>query len=258
MLRKFINRLSIDKYLNEALLETKRYEGSNDLGYAVKKLKKYDDTSWDDIAYLNNYLKNFYLLYKSYLDFLRTGDQKSFQEVMWFLIYCAGFKEGYNLKKFNLKSNYYSNLNIMLKQVLVNPYKFNYQYASLFDEIYEHLKILDKKLTRFEKRADKERLEWEEYEKTDEWKKIQKESRKAVKKQIAKEDKIRKKESGKKSKQELERRKKILGITKEGPILHEDLNRAQKKIWRQWMIEEIEEGRKIFKQGKYKIKKVEK
>ena len=43
MLRKLINRLSIDRYLNEALHELSRYEGSIDLGYAVKKLKKYDD-----------------------------------------------------------------------------------------------------------------------------------------------------------------------------------------------------------------------
>lgn len=261
MLRKLINKLFIDRYLNRALLDTDRYDFSNNLGKAVQKKIKYDDCEYSynfNLNYLLDALENFLDLYKSYYYFIETEDQNSFKYVVWFLIYCAGFKEGYNLKTFNPKSNYYSNLSIMLKQVLVNPYKFNYQYASLFDEIYEHLKILDKKLTRFEKRADKERLEWEEYEKTDEWKKIQKESRKAVKKQIAKEDKIRKKESGKKSKQELERRKKILGITKEGPILHEDLNRAQKKIWRQWLMEEIEEGDKIFKQGKYKIKKVEK
>ena len=261
MLRKLINKLFIDRYLNEALLDTDRYDFSNNLGKAVQKKIKYDDCEFSynfNLNYLLDTLENFLDLYKSYYYFIETEDQNSFKYVVWFLIYCAGFEEGYNLKTFNPKSNYYSNLSIMLKQVLVNPHKFHYEFAPRFDEIFEYLKILDKKLTRFEKRAEKSRLEWEEYQKTDEWKKIKKKSEKEVNKRIAKEEKISKQKYEQEYEQKLKRRKKILGITKEGPILHKDLNRAQKKIWRQWLMEEIEEGDKIFKQGKYKIKKVEK
>ncbi len=257
MLLKFITKLFLNTYLKKAFIyEGRLFVDFYFLGETAKKLRKYDDI-YDVYFYSTGLyssfhsegierslhdINEFYWLYDDYKSYLETEDRKLFKRTMWFLICCCAFREGYDLKEFNYKSKYYSDLKEMLLWVLGNPIGFSARFNKEFDRVVELLNKLEKDLIRYQKRYQKEELEQKKYEESDEWKKICDEVESEIKKDEKKREVIEKR----KAEIVLKERKKQLGITADGPIVFEKLNKEQRKIWHEMNKETLKKVGKLI------------
>ena len=117
--------------------------------------------------------------------------------------------------------------------MLSSPKVFFDKFDSDFKKLITQLKKLEKDLISFQKRHDKEDKEFKEYQKTDEYKKIEKDAEKRTKIESLKQGKIWQKEYAIKQ----EALKKKMGITTKGPIDRNTLNKEQLKIHNEYLDE---------------------
>lgn len=167
--KQFLNSYLEDALSNDGILFVDFYS----LGEMAKKLKKYDDiydvcsyssgicTSFDSEGLERSLhdIYEFYWLYDDYKSYLETENRKLFKRAMWFLICCCAFNEGYDLKEFNSKSKYYSDLKEMLLWILSNPSGFSVRFNKDFEVVIGLLNKLEKDIKRYQKRYKKEALQ---------------------------------------------------------------------------------------------------
>jgi len=250
IISKFINKQFLDKHLKDAFYDNGiLFADFYILGEVAKKLKKYDDIYdvyfWGigPVSYFHsegmerslNDIYEFYTLYEDYKIYIESDEQKLFKRAMWFIICFNAFNQGYELKEFNIKTKRFNDIEAIIEWMLSSPKVFFDKFDSDFKKLIAQLNKLEKDLISFQKRYDKKDNEYKEYQKTDEYKKIEKEINQEVKKEMLQEKRIRDKEY----KIEQEALKKKMGITTKGRINPETLNKEQHKIWKEDLDETL-------------------
>lgn len=248
IISKFINKQFLNKHLKDAFYDNGiLFQEFYRLGDEAKRLKKYDDILdvyfWNMGIYSSfqpqgmqtsiDNIYEFYHLYEDYEEYIQTEEQKLFKRAMWFIICFNAFNQGYELKEFNIKTKRFNDIEAIIEWMLSSPKVFFDKFDSDFKKLITQLKKLEKDLISFQKRHDKEDKEFKEYQKTDEYKKIEKDAEKRTKIEFLKQEKIRQKEYA----IEQEALKKKMGITTKGRIKPETLNKEQHKIWKDHLDE---------------------